>query len=61
MEDSLFKKVIYCLLLSTLLLGASCATMTTSKPTSELTQEEIEQQDPLYWFFWGTVKSGLGK
>lgn len=58
MTISTLKKSLGWFLLSSLLLTAACAT-TTSKPYSELTPEEREQLDPLYWKMMGT-RSGLG-
>lgn len=59
MTISTLKKFLGWFLLSSLLFTAACSTLTTSKPYSELTPEEREQLDPLYWKMMGT-RSGLG-
>lgn len=60
MTHSPFKEVLGWLLLTSLLFLAACSPLTTSKPYSQITPVEKQQQeDPLYWDFMKT-KSGLG-
>jgi hypothetical protein len=73
MEASTLKKVIFLALLGGLLLVAGCTTAEPlwkagpvstepwwkGKPYSQMTPAEREEQDPEFWFFWGT-EHGLG-
>ena len=59
MENSPFKKMVCCLVLSGLLLAQACSTGTGSKSTATLTPEEQEELDPMFWPMWGHSR-GLG-
>lgn len=62
MDISLFKKVMFRIFLGGLLLVAACASPEPwykGKPLSQMTPAERQEQDPEFWFFWGT-EHGLG-
>ncbi len=75
MGASLFKKIIFLILLGSLLVVAACTTTAEpiwkagpvstepwwkGKPVSQMTPAEREEQDPEFWFFWGHLH-GLGE
>ena len=56
------KRIMFLVLLAGLLLVAACASPTPwwkNKPYSQMTPAEQQEQDPEFWFFWGT-EHGLG-
>ncbi len=62
MDISLFKKVMFLVLLGALLMAAACASPTPwwkGKPYSQMTPAEREEQDPTFWKMWGHLH-GLG-
>jgi|WetSurMetagenome_2_1015567.scaffolds.fasta_scaffold235659_3 hypothetical protein len=59
---SALKKVMFWIFLGGLLLLAACASPEPwykGKPRSQMTPAERAEQDPEFWFFWGT-EHGLG-
>ncbi len=63
MKASTLKKIMFWIFLGGLLLGAACASSEPwwkGKPWSQMTPAEQEEQDPTFWFFWGT-EHGVGK
>lgn len=62
MESPLWRKIICCMLLVSLLQVSACATAEPwykGKPVSQMTPAELEEQDPLFWPEWGHLH-GLG-
>jgi hypothetical protein len=59
----LFKKVMFWICLSALVLMAACSSTQPwwkGKPTSQMTPAELEEQDPMFWRDWGSAH-GLGR
>jgi hypothetical protein len=54
MAGLLFKKVMFWISLSAVLLAAACSTGSwwKCKPTSQMTPAELEEQDPEFWPMW---------
>jgi hypothetical protein len=62
MDVSPFKKVMFLVLLGSLLFVSACASPEPwwkGKPVSQMTPAEREEQDPTFWKMWGHLH-GLG-
>jgi hypothetical protein len=62
MKMSSLKKVIFLVSIAGLLQVAACASPEPwwkDKPYSQMTPAQQQEQDPEFWFFWGT-EHGLG-
>jgi hypothetical protein len=62
MEASVFKKIIFLILLGSLLVLAACTSTQPwkGKPRSQMTPAELEEQDPMFWTMYGHLH-GLGE